>query len=393
MKKFFLLLSFFISTSSYAITVTGIVVDELNFPVPDVKVDIVGGGTTVTNNIGEFKLEVNSYPYDIFLTYVNKSVVAVRYDEISRSDVTLKIFTYPEYNSVNLKNFYVNYPEIPQGKEGIIQFVSKSPNSSKYAVAKSGSGKSFLSVRWPIGTKSIDGYIFYLERSSTEYTDFGVTNVTLNSEQYSNEFTIQRNSMKFDPGTASIKVNFEMGKDYERNVSIKAVFPELSQFSELTIPNSGDNYNYIVPASLPYGYKLNVTARIKPYDENTMYESGFIVKPNSVIDFKNGDTPQLIFPADKFNYNSSTMFSYGMDFEPGVYVVTLSCKDRIFHYVTTNTTVKDPLSLSNGILNGKEYTWNVTKLPGFGSVDHFVKEGDRYNLKNSSESRVFFADN
>lgn len=105
-----------------------------------------------------------------------------------------------------------------------------------------------------------------------------------------------------------------------------------------------------------------------------------------------GGGVKLLSPdKEDVHYDSTLLFSYGMDFGSGIYIVSFISTFGNFHIVTNSINVTKPVENSYGMLRGNRCQWYVEKQGAYPNVDAFVKKDARKTGDVSrSETREFW---
>ncbi len=357
--------------------VEGQVLDEKNFPVPNVRVIISSGGSAITNIRGEFKIIIETYPYDLVIIDSANSI-GVLYQNLSILNPELKLFGVEIPREINSEVIRVDFNPIPAGRSAIIKFLSDEIFYSPDIFASAGEKTKLLQINWPSNVSTINGRVIYLEKSQTRYEKLGEKVISVSKGFYPQNVIFDTLSFYNTPGESIITIYFPSGSYEKKELSVYADFLSLNRNAEMLLNKTeGDliTANILVPLNLQLGYRLRVKGRMTlkggAYIENYEY-----TYPNSTLTISREEPPFLITPQNRFSFvNNNTLFTYEWGSGSGIYVVHFHGFNPVgdYYIVTLERTLKSPVSKSFGILKGNEFSWQVMKYVPYISVDDFAK--------------------
>lgn len=357
--------------------IEGLVLDEKYFPVPNIRVIVSTGGSAITNFKGEFKVKIETYPYDLVLIDSANSI-GVLYQNLTVLKPELRLFGAEVPREINSEVIRVDFSPIPAGRSAIIKFLSEEIFYSPDILASAGERTKLLQVNWPSNINTINGRVIYLEKSQTRYEKLGEKAISISKGFYPQNILFDTLSFYNTPGESTITIYFPAGSYEKKELSIFADFLSLHRNAGMLLNKTeGDliTANIMVPLNLQLGYRLRVKGKMTlkggAYIENFEY-----TYPNSTLTISREEPPYLITPQNRFSFvNNNTLFSYEWGSGSGIYVIHFHGFNPVgdFYIVTLDRTIKSPVSKSFGILKGNEFSWRVMKYVPYISVDDFVK--------------------
>lgn len=376
-------LIFSVNIANARIDISGKVLDERYFPVPNLTLHFTGWVSVKTNNEGKFKISLDVSTYDVFIfDYSNLNGVVYRNLTTLTPELTLFGSTSSKY--VNTDIMRVNFNPVPQGKTAIIKFISDQVFSSKEVVASSGEKMKLITVDYPSTKDYINGRIIYIEKSPQSYDKFSEKSVTIMKDNLTQSVMFDSNSYYQKPGDSYLTI-YPPGQESEKkSFAVYADFLSLHRNSELLMNTTeGDivSTKVLVPQTLPYGYRIKITGSSQ-FKGGSGYDSYFYSYPGASYNINSETPPLLDSPQDKlYTINDNTIFSYEWGSGTGVYVVHFHCFDPVgdFYEVTIDRNIKSPLSGAKSILKGTEFSWTVSKYLTYVSMDSFVRPKDFAN--------------
>lgn len=397
-KTLITLILCFIYTHSFAYGIKGRLLDERRFPVPNVSINVTGGSGSKTDKNGVFKFNVEKLPYDLYLSD-GANAIAVYYKNISSLEPEVTFFGLSSSRYVNTEVLKVDFLPVPANSTLIIKFVSSDAFYSEDIIASPGEKSKVLMVDWPSASESITGRVIFLQKTSLKYEKFGERAVTIQKGFYPQTISFDTLSFYNTPGESYITLYLPSMNYETKGFSVYADFLSLHKNAEILLNTTeGDiiSTKVLVPQSLPFGFRLKVSARgfLKG---GSGFENYIYTYPGSVYNLTSETPPQLDAPQDKYwNVNTNTIFGYDMGSGIGIYVVHFHSFEPVgdFYYITNERQVSSPLSAYSGILKGDEFSWDVSKYLSYISVDDFVKEKKfsndlGYKAVLRSETRTF----
>jgi hypothetical protein len=369
---------FWVNSLLNAQTIKGTVIDERYFPVPGVTIQIEGGGSTATDTLGEFTIPIERRPYNLTITD-RASTVAVRYEDLTTLTPELKMFGIKPGKYTNSEALKVNFPEVPGGTSVIIKFLSMNTFSSEDVIATSGETSKILTIEWPKSRDVLNGFVVYLSKTGNNYTKYAEYPVTI----FKGSNVIQTADLQFpgtstNPGSSTLTVYLPNYSYNSKGYSVYADFLGLNRNASIMLSSEEADIRFtkvLVPEKLPFAFRLKVSGN-GSYKDGSGFTSYSYSSPNAVINLDSETPPEILAPQDKLiGYYPTTKFSYESGSGTGVFVLHFHSfyPEGDFYIVTRNWNVTAPVELSNGILDGNEYQWYVTKYLTYFDVNDFVK--------------------
>ena len=241
-------------------TVKGVVLDERYFPVPNVTIQIEGGGSSKSDSNGEFTIPIDSKPYT--LTLVDKSsAVAVRYEGLTTTEPELKMFGIRSGKHANTEGLKVTFPAV--SGSAIIKFISQDLFYSTEATATGGETTKLLTVEWPSAKEYITGFLIYLSKDQINYIKYLEYPITI----FKGSNTIQTVDLTYpgsssDPGSSTVNVYLPNYKYNSKGYSIYADFLGLNRNASILLSTAEadiQNTKVLVPLKLPFAFRLKVS--------------------------------------------------------------------------------------------------------------------------------------
>lgn len=387
-----------VSSNAFAILVTGKVIDEKGFPVPEITVYTNSNGSATTDSEGKFILNTDKTPFDISL-WDNSNSVGIIYRGISLTTLELILFGNASERNANTEALKVEFNTIPKGKSAIIKFVSSELFYSEPITASSGEKNKVLTVTWPSKTNTINGKIIYIEKSNTTYDKYSEKAYTVLKDFYPQIVRFDSASAYSSIWESYLTVYLPSAAVDKKGFSVSADFLSLHRNSEMLI-NSMDGdlimTKCMVPGSLSYGYRLKLTG-YGINNNGSGYNYMIYTYPGSVVTIQPETPPALTSPQDKFyGVSGNTEFGYEWGSGTGVYVINFHSYNPVgdFYIVTKEKFVSSPMEFASGILKGEDFSWNVTKYMTYVTTNDFVKPlqfGNDLSVKSVSfsETRTF----
>ena len=393
-----ILLTFINCGASQRFEISGKVLDERYFPVPELKVFFTGGVSTVTNKEGKFAVSLESATYDVYI-YDFSNMNSTVYRGLSTPNPELTFFGNTSSKYVNTDIMKVNFLPVPQGRTAVIKFISDNVFNSKEVIASSGERTKILTVDYPNTKDYINGKIIYLEKSPQSYERFSEKSVTIMKDNYNQSIVFDSSSYYSKPGDSYVTVYLPGQESEKKSFDIYADFLSLHRNSEFLLNQTeGDiiSTKVLIPQNLPYGYRIKITGSAN-FKGGSGYDSYFYSYPGATYNINSETPPTLSSPQDKlYGVNDNTQFSYEWGSGTGVYVVHFHCFDPVgdVYIVTMDRNIKSPVNSMKDILKGTEYSWSVTKYLTYISTDSFVRVKDfandvGYRANSYSEMRTF----
>lgn len=357
--------------------------DVKNFPVPFVKV-IIQGIETQTDKSGRFKILNITTPYDVVIAY-QRSSTAVIYKNLNLENPDLILFGVNDSSNSRRALINVSFPEIPEGSEAIIKFISSDANFCEDSKAIAGDKIKSINVSWPGTQNSINGSIIFITKSNSKYVSYMEKSVSIYQNSVPFIVTFKENPEK---NISSSYVNVYIPiKNYEvKGYSVFADFPGFNRNSEVLLSiqegvkiQSRSN----IPFKLPVSFRVKVDGFVK-YNNGSGFTNTTYTKPGTTINLSEESPPELRTPSDKYlGAAGNTEFSYSSGSGTGIYVVQYySSYPELSFYIVTgeknaylNYLSRDEFKRASSV----EFKWNVRKYLTYFSVDDFVRPNEFRN--------------
>lgn len=317
--------------------------------------------------------------------------------------------------------FSVSFPDIEQGKIGILKFISKDlldsahiPHLYNIYVITSGN-YCIREIKIPMEKTSITGRLIFLEgighynhELGTLYFDtydyYGTKEVTFQSE-VQNYFTFTPEEIGYNPAESSVEISasYPAGAVYKR-LRVFLDFGGYHSNSKMLIADFGSPhsaYTVKVPLIPDLPCKINaLSGYLDMYYWEVVISNPFesvYIEPGTSINITHKMIDQVSPVNGKTGVTGNDNLTVKEDGEKGVYVFYISAtgKPGMCRVVT------DKNSIRLGELNYKEfklvpattYGWHVLKLSAFGSIDEFLSKPyifeREYNSVKPSETWYF----
>jgi len=169
--------------SANAEIIKGRLLDERNFPVPNVSISISYGGSATTDENGKFKLSSDKFPYNLTI-FDAANAIGVTYLGLNVLNPELTFFGVQASRYVNTEVVKVNISPVPSGRSVLIKFVSDDIFSSNDVILSPGETQKLITVEWPSASSSINGKIIYLEKTNKSYEKYGEKPLTITKDFY-----------------------------------------------------------------------------------------------------------------------------------------------------------------------------------------------------------------
>jgi hypothetical protein len=377
MKKIILAILILVSVKAFSFEIVGRVLDERYFPVPNINVTVTGGVLTKTNRDGTFSINTDNSNYDILL-YDLSSSIGVMYKDLSTSTPELIFYGLNASKNINSEFIKIDFPALPNGRSAILKFLSEDVYSCEDVFVSSGERNKVLNINFPNYQTRLNGRVVYLEKTPVSYEKYLEIPITINKEGYPQTVILDSMSYGKNPGTSSVLIYPPAFAYDSKGFSVYADFLSQHRNSELALNiTEGDivSSKIVVPQNLPYGYRLKVEGR------GALKNSGSFVSftysyPGATLNIPTESAPKLDAPQDKYwGVSTNTIFSWDWGSGTGIYVAHFHSFAPVgdFYVVTRDRNLKNPKALAGGIIDGNEYSWQVSKYLTYTSVDDYVK--------------------
>lgn len=382
MKNFFVFFLFvqftgILAGESIANYISGRVVDERSFPVPNVKV-IVRNSEVKTDAEGRFKILNVDFPYDLTIAEQYTST-AVIYKNLSTENPELILFGLKNIVSANSAVVSVYFPDIPKGSSGILKFICNDVFYCTETQVLAGEKNKAVKVFWPASAGKLQGKFVFLQRSELQYTSYRISKVTLSKAQ--NPVTVNFNkSPEQKINSSEIKIGLPFKNAASKGYSIYADFLTLNRNSQLLLSKKDiTDYNSqnVVPSNLFETYRLRISGHAE-YNDGSGFVNYTYTKPTSLINLESETPPELQVPSDKLlGASGRTEFYYSLGSGMGIFVIEFKSTNSpiSFFIVTAERSAylsylsRDEFKRSGGV----EFKWKVKKYLTYFSVDDFVR--------------------
>ena len=377
MKKIILVMLVLISVKSFSFEITGKVLDERYFPVPNLSIAVSGGFLTKTNKDGTFSATTDNSNYDLFL-YDLSSSVGVLYKDLSTYTPELIFFGLNASRNINSEFVKIELPALANGRSAIIKFISEDVYSCEDVFVSSGEKNKVLNINFPAFLTRLNGRIVYLEKTPNSYEKYYEYPITIIKEGYPQTVYLDSMSLGRTPGTSNVVVYPPAFAYDSKGFSVYADFLSQHRNAELTLNvTEGDivSSKIIIPQSLPYGYRLKIEGR-GALKNGGSFVSNTYSYPGATLNIPTETAPKLDAPQDKYwGVSNNTIFSWDCGSGTGIYVAHFHSFAPVgdFFVVTRDRNLKNPKSFAGGILDGNEYSWQVSKYLTYTSVDDYAK--------------------
>ncbi len=360
-----------------AIEIRGTVLDDRYFPVPRVTVIATGNVITETDNQGKFSLFVEKTPYNLIILDGSSSVGSL-YTNLTIQNPEIFLFGLSSSRYVHTEMVKVNFPEIPNGRNAIIKFISDNIFYCPDVTANSGENSKVLTITFPSYIKALNGKIIYLERTQYSYKKFSEKALTVIPEYYPQSVALDTVSFLSNLGESYVTVYPPAFAYDSKGFSVYADFLSQHRNAELTLNTTeGDitSAKILIPKNLPYGYRLKIEGRgnFKTGEGFVNYNYSY---PGASLNIQTETPLKLESPQDKYWYvNRNTNFSWEWGSGTGIYVLHIRSISPVgdFYIVTVDKNFRNVLGYSGDILAGNEYSWEVKKYLTYLNVDDFAR--------------------
>ncbi|MDD5361748.1 MAG: hypothetical protein PHN88_06420 [Ignavibacteria bacterium] len=371
------MLLFLMYSQLYSVEIKGRVIDERYFPVPNVSVTSPGGGGDKTDTNGNFVLNIESTPYDIYM-FDYSGNTGIVYRGLSTQTPDLMLFGLATSRNINTEMLKIEFPVIQPGRSAIIKYISDDVFSCEDVFASAGDRMKVLTVIFPAHKTRLNGKVIYLEKTATSFDKFTEATITVIKEGYPQTVIFDSMTVKQNPGESYITVYPPSFAFDTKGFSVYGDFLSQHRNAEMTFNSTdGDiiSTKVIVPLTLPYAYRLKVEGR-GGFKKGEHYVNYTYSYPGSSLNIPTETAPKLDAPQDKYwGVSNNTQFAWDWGSGTGIYVVHFHAFNPVgdFYVVTREKSVTFPKGASAGMLDGNEYSWNVEKHLTYTSVDDFVK--------------------
>lgn len=377
MKKIITALLLLASLDAYAHTISGRVLDERYFPVPNVTIAITGGGSASTGSDGKFMISTDDWNYDLLL-YDLSSNIGVLYKGLSIKNPELIFFGLNSSKNINTEFVKVEFPNLQSGRSAIIKFLAEDVFSCEDVFATAGERTKVVNINFPSYLSRLNGRMIYLEKTPTAYLKYLEYPMTIIKEGYPQTVVFDSMSYGRTPGTSSVTI-YPPAFAYDmKGFSVYADFLSQHRNAELTLNvTEGDiiSSKIIVPQNLPFGYRLKIEGRGGLKNSGSFVSTTYSY-PGATYNIGTETAPKLDAPQDKYwGVSDNTMFSWDWGTGTGIYVAHFRGFMPVgdFFVVTRERELKNPKTIARSILDGNEYSWEVRKYLTYTSVDDYAK--------------------
>ena len=377
MRKIILAILILVSVEAFSFEITGKVLDERYFPVPNISVTVTGGMLTKTNKDGTFSLSTDNNNYDLLMFDMSVST-GVLYKDLSTSTPELIFFGLAASKNINSEFVKIEFPALSNGRSAIIKFLSEDVYSCEDVIASAGERNKVLNINFPSYLTRLNGRIVFLEKTSNSFEKYYEYPITIIKEGYPQTVIFDSMSLGRTPGTSSVIIYPPAFAYDSKGFSVYGDFLSQQRNAELCFNvTEGDivSSKIIVPQTLPYGYRLKVEGR-GALKNNGSFVNYTYSYPGATLNIPTETAPKLDAPQDKYwGVSNNTIFSWDWGSGTGIYVAHFHSFAPVgdFYVVTRDRNLKNPKSMAGGIIDGNEYSWQVSKYLTYTSVDDYVK--------------------
>ncbi|HWQ82098.1 MAG TPA: hypothetical protein VN514_07495 [Ignavibacteria bacterium] len=378
MKKFYILVFLLtICSQAFSIEIKGRLIDERYFPVPNISVVSSKGGGDKTDKNGNFTLNVESFPVDIIF-YDYSGNTGNIYRNVNTQNPEIIFFGLKASRNINTEIMKVEFPPIGPGRSAIVKYISDDVFDCDDVFASSGERMKVLTILFPAHKTRLNGKVIYLEKTAASFEKYYEYSITVIKEGYPQTVVFDSMSYSTNPGEAYVNVYPPAFAYDTKGFSVYADFLSLHRNAEITLNTSdGDiiSSKVIVPQTLPYAYRLKIEGRAG-YKKGERFVSYTYSYPGSSLNISTETAPKLDAPQDKYwGVSNNTQFSWDWGSGTGIYVAHFHAfsPSGDFYVVTRDRSVTFPKGISGGMLDGNEYSWEVSKYLTYTSVDDFIK--------------------
>jgi hypothetical protein len=394
---FIILFPFFNSMFGQTV-ISGRLIDEYYFPVPDVRIIVSNGGSVKTAGDGSFQIATTKMPYDLMVIDASNNLAMLYRGLYSTSPEITLLGGLPPRN-VNSEAVKVEFPPVPKDRTALIKYVSNDLFYSESVTAFTNEKSKIITVSWPQSSGSVNGKFIYLEKSGSSYYKFSEKVYTVLKDFYPQQIKFDSTMSFIIPGAANITVYLPTTDYSKKGFTVSADFLSFNRNSELLLNTYEGDIIYTkspVPLNLSYGFRLKVMGYSYNGD-GFGFSTTYYAYPGSVLTIQTEAPPKLTAPQDKFyGANASTEFGYEWGSGSGVYVIHFHCFNPSgdYYVVTKEKFISSPLLTGASVLTGEEYSWSVSKYLTYVTIDDFVEQRKfindiGYRAITQSETRTF----
>jgi len=379
-KRFiiFLILAIFITNNTAsAVEIRGKVLDDRYFPVPNVYITVTPGGNTKTDSRGEFRVDVESAPYQLFL-YDDANAIGVLYTNLVTQTPELFLFGLASSKYTNTDPLKVEFPPVPRGKTAIIKFLSESIYWSSDEVVNPGETSKLLTINYPSYMNNINGRVIYLERTNISFDKYVERAVTI-AKNYNQQTVVFDSLANYENPGSSIVTIYPPAFSFDaKGFSVTADFLSLHRNAQIELNKTeGDiiSTKVVVPLNMPFGYRLRVNGKGFFKKGEGFYNLTYSY-PGATLNISTETPVKLDAPQDKFwGVSNNTQFSWDWGSGTGIYVAHFHAFAPVadLYIVTTDRNIRSPFVYGRGLMEGEEFSWEVTKYTTYMSVDDYAK--------------------
>ncbi|MCX6158612.1 MAG: hypothetical protein NTY74_11605 [Ignavibacteriae bacterium] len=377
MRKIILAILILVSVKAFSFEISGKVLDERYFPVPNISVTVTGGMLTKTNKDGTFSLSTDNNNYDLLMFDLSVST-GVLYKDLSTSTPELIFFGLAASKNINSEFVKIEFPALSNGRSAIIKFLGEDVFSCEDVIASAGERNKVLNINFPSYLSRLNGRIVFLEKTSNSFEKYYEYPITIIKEGYPQTVIFDSMSLGRKPGTSIVTIYPPAFAYDSKGFSVYGDFLSQHRNAELSFNvTEGDivSSKIIVPQTLPYGYRLKVEGR-GALKNNGSFVNYTYSYPGATLNIPTETAPKLDSPQDKYwGVSNNTIFSWDWGSGTGIYVAHFHSFAPVgdFYVITRDRNLKNPKSMAGGIIDGNEYSWQVSKYLTYTSVDDYVK--------------------
>lgn len=377
MKKVILVLLILANVKAFSFEVAGRILDERYFPVPNITVVITGGMSSKSAKDGTFSVSTDNNNYDLLLYDLSVST-GVLYKGLSTSTPELIFYGLNASRNINSEFVKIEFPVLPNGRSAIIKFLSEDVYSCEDVIVSSGERTKVININFPSYLTRLNGRLVYLEKTPVSYEKYLEYPITIIKEGYPQTVIFDSLTYGRNPGTSNVVIYPPAFAYDSKGFSVYGDFLSQHRNSVMTLNiTEGDivSSKIIIPQTLPYGYRLRIEGR-GALKNNGSFVNYTYSYPGATLNIPTETAPKLDAPQDKYwGVSNNTIFSWDWGTGTGIYVAHFHSFTPVgdFYVVTRDRNLKNPKSVSGGIIDGNEYSWQVSKYITYTSVDDYVK--------------------
>jgi len=366
-------------------TVSGKVINENGYGIPDTKVFISGTNEpTTTGADGTFAVNGVTAPYDLSMASGNFG-----YLYKGLTTFTPQLLAYGSGATSNSAALTVVIPSMTAGQLCRILFTDGANVQSYDGFIRFPRDSTTFQVYWS-GAASITGKIIVLIYTAAgdeiiRYDKYGeLDNYTINNAGVQRQ-TFTASDINVVPGFETVTGSVEPPANYD-NLKSELLIKygtEGSSFRGIGLYQlSGNTFSFIVPTGLTTTPVISIMGMGSGSDHRQTYKTRVVNIPSSENVISLETATELISPPEnESNIDFNTDFSFSPGTGTGVNVVLFKGHGNIFYVFTTASTVKFPDLSKLGLEFSASsfYNWEIYKFNTFTGIDRFVSSGIHFD--------------